>query len=140
MSAFMVEDRTINYVVNWLRREIESFSLLPKKLKELRIDPNEAGWAEKLGQQMFQLNIAAVDSRYGSGQAATFRTLDYRYQVTEPVPLVQVLKSLQCWLYQCCEGGEPASVLYTLFDTDVRVYLMSKIISMLPEYEDAYWG
>jgi hypothetical protein len=89
---------------------------------------------------MFQLNITAVDARYGNGAALEFRKLDYRYEVTEPVPLVQVLKSLHCWLYQCNEGAVPETKLYQLFDDDIRGYLMSKIISLLPEYEEAEWG
>jgi hypothetical protein len=89
---------------------------------------------------MFQLNIKAIDSRYGKGEARQFRPLDYHYQVTEPVPLVQVLKSLQCWLYQCCEGDVPETDLYKLFDNDVQLYLMNEIIDTLPEYRDAYWG
>jgi hypothetical protein len=89
---------------------------------------------------MFQLNIKAVDARYGKGEAAKFRKLNYRYQVTEPVPLVQVVKSLRCWLYQCCEGDVPETELYQLFDDDIRLYLLNKIVTELPEYEEAYWG
>jgi hypothetical protein len=107
---------------------------------ELGFDASEAGWIKHLGQAMFQLNINGVEARYGSGEAAKFRKLDYRYQVTEPVPFVQVLKSLQCWLYQCREGDVPESELYKLFDDDVQPYLMSKIITMLPDYEEAAWG
>ena len=101
---------------------------------------SESGWEEHLGQTMFQLNIAAVDARYGKGEAETFRKLDYRYELDLPVPLVQVLKSLQCWLYQCNEGDVPTTALYGLFDTDVQMYLMSKIIDTLPEYQHAEWG
>jgi hypothetical protein len=140
MSAFMVEDTTINYVVNWLRRNIDQFSLIPHKLKELGFDTSVQGWAEKLGQAMFQLNIKAVNARYGDGEAAEFRKLDYRFEHTEAVSLVQVLKSLRCWLYQCCEGDVPETKLYGLFDTDVRMYLMDKIITALPEYDQAEWG
>jgi hypothetical protein len=89
---------------------------------------------------MFQLNINAVDARYGSGEAMKFRKLDYRYEVIEPVPLVQVLKSLQCWLYQCNEGAVPETALYQLFDNDVQLYLMNEIIDTLPEYQNAVWG
>jgi hypothetical protein len=140
MSAFMVADTTINDVVNWLRREVFCFSLIPHKLTELGFDTGKSGWAERLGYAMFQLNINGVDARYGNGAAPEFRKLDYRYEVTEPVPLVQVLKSLQCWLYQCNEGAVPETELYQLFDDDIRGYLMSKIISLLPEYEEAEWG
>ena len=140
MSAFIVADKTINNVVNWLQREIDHLSLIPDKLQKLGVDTTEDGWAERLGYAMFQLNINAVDARYGNGEAKKFRKLDYRYQVTIPVPLVQVLKSLQCWLYQCSEGAVPETGLYKLFATDIQLYLMSKIIERLPEYQKADWG
>jgi hypothetical protein len=89
---------------------------------------------------MFQLNIKAVDARYGNGEAEKFRKLNYRYQIIMPVPLMQVLKSLQCWLYQCCEGDVPETELYGLFDTDIQMDLMGKIIGILPEYQNAVWG
>jgi hypothetical protein len=56
------------------------------------------------------------------------------------VPLVQVLKSLQCWLYQCNGDDVPKTALYELFDNDVQLYLMTEIIDALPEYQNAYWG
>ncbi len=140
MSAFMVEDRTINYVVNWLRRNVEQFSFIPHRLKELGFDTSVPGWAEKLRQAMFQLNVEAVEARYGMGEAVKFRTLDYRFEHTEAVSLLQVLKSLQCWLYQCNESDVPETTLYGLFDTEIRLYLMDKIITALPEYEEADWG
>jgi hypothetical protein len=140
MSAFMVEDKTINYVVNWLRRQRDELNIIPDKLQKLGIDTSIPGWAEILGHEMFQLNIKAVDARYGEGEAVRFRKLDYRFEQTEAVPLEQVLKSLHCWLYQCSEGDIPETELYKLFDTDVRLYLMSEITTQLPEYEKAYWG
>jgi hypothetical protein len=140
MSAFMVEDTTINYVVNWLRRNIEQFSLIPIKLKGLGFDTSVPGWAEKLGQAMFQLNTEAVNARYGSSEAVRFRKLDYRFEHTDAVSLVQVLKSLQCWLYQCNEGDVPTTALYGLFDNEVQLYLMNEIIDTLPEYQNAIWG
>jgi hypothetical protein len=71
MSAFMVADTTINHIVNWLHRDtdLERFSRLPQKLKELGFDTGKAGWAERLGYALFQLNSIAVDARYGSGAA-----------------------------------------------------------------------
>jgi hypothetical protein len=142
MSAYIVADKTINNVVNWLRRDVDldRFSLIPHKLKELGFDTGEAGWAERLGHTMFQLNVIAVDARYGSGEAVKFRKLNYRYEVIEPVPLVQVLKSLQCWLYQCNERDVPTTALYGLFDNAVQLYLMTEIIDTLPEYQNAVWG
>jgi hypothetical protein len=143
MSAFIVADKPINTIVNWLDRELEEVYgtiIIRQKLMELGVDPSIPGWEEILGHEMFQLNIKAVDARYGEGGAKKFRPLDYHYEVTKPIPMVQVLKSLQCWLYQCNEGNVPETALYTLFDNDVQVYLMTEIIDTLPEYQHAYWG
>jgi hypothetical protein len=143
MSAFIVADKTINNIVNWLDRALEEAYgtiIIRQKLLEQGFDASVAGWAERLGNAMFQLNVIAVEARYGSGEAKKFRPLDYRYEVVEPVPLVQVLKSLQCWLYQCNEGEVPETALHTLFDNDVQMYLMTEIIDTLPEYQNAFWG
>jgi hypothetical protein len=140
MSAFMVEDKTINRVVTWLRDEIKHMYFIPKKLAELGIDTGKPGWEEQLGQAMFQLNIDGVTARYGKGEAESFRPLNYKYSPTYALTAYQVLKSLQCWLYQCTEGEVPETELYKLFDQDIKVYLMSKIIDSLPAYEKAEWG
>jgi hypothetical protein len=140
MSAFIVADKTINHIVNWLRSEKFLCPEIPDKFKALGIDRAVSGWEAKLGRAMFQLNIRAVDARYGSGQAAKIRKRAYRYHVAEVAPLVQVLQSLHCWLYQCDEGVVPATELYRLFATDVQIYLMDTIITNLPEYEKAKWG
>ena len=139
MSAFMVADKTINNIINWLRRDVEQdrFSQILHKLTELGFDTGKSGWAQRLGYAMFQLNIIAVDARYGSDEARKSRPLNYRYEVTDPVPLVQVLKSLKCWLYQCNEKDVPTTALYILFDNDVQLYLMTEIIDTLPEYQNA---
>jgi hypothetical protein len=143
MSAFIVDNKTINSIVNWLDSAVaEAFgtTTIRWKLLELSFDTSKTGWAERLGYAMFQLNVIAVDARYGSGAAKKFQPLDYHYKVTQSVPLVQVLKSLQCWLYQCNEGDLPQTALYGLFDTDVQLYLMTEIIDALPEYQNAFWG
>jgi hypothetical protein len=88
MSAYIVADKTINNVVNWLRRKIDELTVIPPKLKEVGIDTNIPGWEEILGHEMFQLNIKAVDARYGSDEAVTFRKLDYRFEHTDAVSLV----------------------------------------------------
>jgi hypothetical protein len=98
MSAFIVADKTINHIVNWLDRELEEVYgtiIIRQKLLELGFDASIPGWAEILGYEMFQLNIIAVDARYGSGEAKKCRPLNYRYKVTKPIPMPQVLLSLE---------------------------------------------
>ena len=143
MSAYIVADKTINSIVNWLDSALEETYgtiTIRQKLLEQGFDATVAGWVERLRYAMFQLNVVAVDVRYGSGEAKRFRPLDYHYKLTHNVPFVQVLKSLQCWLYQCNEGDVPETALYGLFDNEVQLYLMTEIIDALPEYQNAFWG
>jgi hypothetical protein len=129
MSAFIVADKTINTIVHWVDRALEETYgtiTIRQKLLEQGFDAVLEGWTERLGYAMFQLNVIAVEARYGSGEAKRFRPLDYHFEVPEPVPMAQVLKSLQCWLYQCNEGDVPQTALYGLFDNDVQLYLMTE--------------
>ena len=64
MSAFMVEDKTINSIVNWLDGALAKAYgtiIIRQKLLEQGFDASVTGWAERLGYAMFQLNVIAVD-------------------------------------------------------------------------------
>lgn len=140
MSAFIVEDTTINRVVSWLGSVIRDIYSVREELRKLGIDVNETEWKEDLGRKMFELNIAAVNTRYGEGEAEHFRALNYQYRYEKPCSRFQVLKSLRCWLYQCTEGDVPNEPLYTFFDSTVCRYLMMDIIDRMSEYDRAEWG
>jgi hypothetical protein len=140
MSAFMLADETINCVVYWLFREVTKSHWLKEQVENtLKIETTQPDWEEALGKDMFQLNIDGVNDRYGQGEAKNFRDLDYQYT---PVfgSKIEVLKSLQCWLYQCMEGEVVKKPLYKFFDTVIEHHLMASIIYDLPEYNSAAWG
>jgi hypothetical protein len=140
MSAYMVADETINRVVDWLYWEVTKSQWLKDKLEKASgIDTTSYGWSEALGKAMFVLNIAGVNDRYGEEAAGKFRTRSYHYQPAHG-SVVQVLKSLQCWLYQCTEGEVVKHPLYKFFQDTVEPHLMSSIITDLPEYNAAEWG
>lgn len=136
MSAFVVGDETINRVVGWLNNSDRQF-VLRDILKMAEINPSDEEWREKLGASMFQMNCDAVNARYGEGQAGEFRPLDYKWG-WENSSDVQVLKSLQCWLYQCSEGDIPERPLYREF-RDLERIIACKIVDRLPEYSKAEW-
>jgi hypothetical protein len=139
MSAFMVTDETINRVVTWLAWEVyRNMWLKDNVAKLIAIDLTHGNWEAELGNAMFQLNIDAVNARYGDGEAQHFRKLEYQYRIVS-APKLQVYKSLRCWLYQCCEGDVFKRPLYQAFDTVIIDYLMRQIIADLPEYEEAAW-
>ncbi len=141
MSAFMVEDKTINRVVTWLTREVATnrHFTLDWLAREYGVDLESAGWDETLAQAMFQLNCDGVNARYGKGEAEKFRPLNFTYKPEDYHSLVQVLKSLQCWKYQCSEGDVPETQLYRFFEA-VAHHLALKIVMGLPEYDKAKWG
>src|ERR1700694_2447680 len=117
MSAFMVEDQTINRVVTWLTREVQrSRFTLDWLAREYDVDVSGDQWDEKLARAMFQLNCDGVHARYGEGEAEKFRPLNFTYKPEGDTFLVQVLKSLQCFLYQCSEGDVPHTKLYQFLE------------------------
>lgn len=140
MSAFMVQDNTINRIVTWLTREVSTSHFAVDQLaRKYAIDLVSEKWAEKLANAMFQLNCDGVHARYGEGEAEKFRPLNFTYKAEMCLSLVQVLKSLQCWMYQCCEGDVPDTKLYRFFE-EVEHHLALKIVDCLPEYQKASWG
>jgi hypothetical protein len=140
MSAFMVEDKTINRVVTWIAQEVLRNEWFKDKVeKATGIDTTKTDWEEELGKAMFQLNIDGMNDRYGEGEAKRFRKLNYLYTPAY-CTRIQVLRSMQCWLYQCAEGEVVKNPLYQFFDIVIAPYLMSSIISDLPEYQRAEWG
>lgn len=135
MSAYLVEDRTINTIVNWMYRELQENTYFKEEVEKLGYGLDNL---EKLAQDMFRLNIKSLNQRYGSAEG--FRDLHFIYRVTLPVSNIQVLKSLQCWLYQCMEGNVVRKKLFRFFNEVIKVDLMNSIIYELPEYDKARWG
>ncbi len=87
MSAFIVEDETINKVIaclnsvengpdhaDWITRPLRNIAYIGKLGKTL-------------GEAMFALNVASVEERYGEGSATEFRPLDYQFKdIVSPDP------------------------------------------------------
>jgi hypothetical protein len=139
MSAFMVEDKTINRVVSFVDRQLRKgvWPIIAQRFADAGFVLDE-GFCERLGKAMFSLNIRGVNTRYGDREAQSFRTLTYRYQ-PEWASEIQVYKSLCCWRYQCMEGDIPEDPFYQLMQ-DITHVLADWIISHLPEYDRAVWS
>ena len=102
MSAFMVEDTTINRVVTWLKREVQTSRFtLDWLAREYDVVLTSDQWDEKLARAMFQLNCDGVNARYGKGEAEKFRPLNFTYKPEIYHSLVQVLKSLLVNVLRC---------------------------------------
>ncbi len=138
MSAFLVEDKTINKVVTKLAMDRDG-EWLRRMLKEKGYNLENLAGKQKLGWDMFGLNIRAVNMRYKGGQAEDFRPLNYKYAIECNYSRINALKSLQCWIYQCSEGDCDQSDFYKMFN-DIQLAWCKEIIRAIPEYDKADWG
>jgi hypothetical protein len=140
MSAFVVNDATINKVVSFLAfNQMKSRHYWPTRVLKDHYDLTNDEDAHRLAHDMFELNVIAVDQRYGEGEAADFRPLNFEYRSIMPPPAIVVYKALQCWHYQCSEGDVPERELYQLMDS-IHNDLAHEIIHDMPQYEQAAWG
>jgi len=138
MSAFLVEDKIINKIVTKLALDRDG-SWAQRMLGELGYDLETLKGRKKLGWDMFGLNIRAVNMRYPNGQAEDFRTLDFKVCIDGNYSKVNVLKSLQCWMYQCSEGDCEKSPLFNVMQK-IAYNWACEIVRTMPEYEKAAWG
>ena len=137
MSAFIVEDKTINTIVSFfaLHRNGEWYR---RQLKDIGFDLETQEGKDKLGKAMFNLNIRAVTQRYDGG-AEDFRPLNYSFKLNIHFIRVTALKSLQCWLYQCTEGDSDQTELYKTMEK-LKGEIACDIVRDTKEYEMAKWG
>lgn len=130
MSAFIVEDRTINVIVSALFSPVVPDSESKRRLLAQHEDP------ELLAQTLFAMNVEAVNAR--DGVDANSMPLRIRRTWEQP-SRIQALKSLHCWLYQCAEGKVPNYPLYKQLRTISREMAVT-IVCELPEYDKARWA
>ena len=145
MSAYMVEDKTINKIVAGIEYCVKhgDGSRFPTFQQSYLIafgltNVNRES-LEKLGHILFDMNIESINQRYGEGEAETFRPLDYQYHVEPPPLAVHLYKALQCFTYQCYEGDVPETTIYKTLEEFIRD-LAQHIVYQLPDYNKAPWG
>ena len=119
MSAYIVDDETINKIVAYMYMESLGGRNYIYSLTQLREQGYNLSLEEdciQLAEDMFALNVEAVEQRYGKGQAETFRTLDFKFRFVENEGIIKTIKALNEWLYQCLEGDVPETKLYKEMD------------------------
>jgi len=133
MSAFVVEDSTINKVIEVLRmRDMDGIT----RFYNINLESKEN--RQEFGQRLFDMNCEAVNQRYGENQAQEFRKLDYSYQLEAHTTPLSGLKALRCLMYQCTEGEVPETELYQTMDR-ISGDIAMRIINRMPEYDSLPW-
>lgn len=144
MSAYIVDDSTINRILAGLQYSTvhgDCTRPIPKPWNNVTIEVHNDQAAETLGNLMFQMNIDAIEQRYGEGAAIKFRPLDYTFLPLMPNQQIhQLIKSINNFTYQCAEGNVPeTNPLYKALD-DYVSQLCRHIVARSPEYNRAQWG
>jgi hypothetical protein len=125
MSAYIVGDQTINRIVSHLK--------LNRDLEWLRTEFCEAARATsdaEIGAALFKMNCEAVEARYGVGEAAKFRDLDYQFR-REPASAREVYDEIKTLDYQCSEGDVPETALFKLL-IQLKASVADNIITEAP--------
>jgi len=106
VSAFMVSPTCIARVV---------FALRAAHVEYLQAD------ADLVGMTLVEMNRRALVARYGDNAVDAVEPFRYVEPTdVQPRLLVQVYKSLRCYLYQCSEGDIPDQPLYLQLATMKR--------------------
>ncbi len=154
MSAYIVDPETVNRVV-WF---LESISIsnpysglsVERIREEIAKSLGVVGYGDaffhQLAHEMMALNVEAVKWRYPDladdnlPGPIDFRLDEYRYRPASwRRSLVQVYKSLQCWLYQCSEGDVLERPLFKTM-SKLGAAIAEEIVCSLPEYDEAIWA
>jgi hypothetical protein len=114
MSAYLVQDETINKIVSHLFLNVD-LEWLSREFSE-NIAGVTGDFCQDLGAALFALNITAVEERYGKGQAKRFRELNYQFRL-ETASQLKVYEAITELMYQCAEGVVPSTKLYGLLVT-----------------------
>jgi len=140
MSAFIMEDKTINRILSYMVADDDLKHYLPALGIDLTDDKLVTASATMLGRAMMAMNCAAFNSRYGEGEAE--RELGdnrYNFQSISAPSKFQAASSLRCFLYQCSEGDIPNRLLFKAI-SDYADALAWSIVRDTPEYKNAEWG
>ena len=155
MSAFMMSNETLSMLANLIARYyVNSDSMgfyFPEELREELKDTRFSG--ELIFNKLADLNIKSLSQRYPNDYQEMVGKVEYIpwndiwnrpvWNMEEGVIMIgkwyyQFLKSLRCYLYQCCEGDCYETKLYKALD-QLSLELGYFIATNQPEYELAKW-
>lgn len=143
MSAYIVNDKTINRIVSMLNTA--SFSSGGRTYPDTRyfdgvLQVTNSKECAELGKKLREMNERAIIARYDEKAIADFTGgKEYKYEFVYPPRAIQAYKSLRCFLYQCSEGDVPKEPLFKELDRYAAA-VAEQFVCNLPEYDQADWG
>jgi len=135
MSAFIVDDETINRIVDFVNQ------MEPWDLGNVGLEPfdHDVEIMTAFGKRLYAMNCDAVRQRYEHHDDATFLEMfgPIGYQwATVTTDTMAAYKSLSCLIYQCTEGDVDESQDYAML-IKLRGMWADAIVCDLPAYDAA---
>lgn len=135
MSSFIVSNECMNNIINGLFWTHEAkIWIRPILEKEGYINSEDF---QRLGDDLYNLNARGTGQRYNdNGQLYTI--LKFNWIDNGKVNKWQVLKSIQCLSYQCCERDNNKQPLYKMLEK-IETAWKNYCINQIKEYKEAKW-
>ncbi len=149
MSAYIVEDSTINIIVTAIEMSLYDtgghgagplyiYRELPAPYYKADLEgPKADKFLQALALDLHKMNVDAINERYSHHQKTEYDFSGFK-RVAQ-VSRVQLYKTMQCFLYQCNEGEIDKRELFQALDR-MQATVAAHIVASLPEYEKAKWG
>jgi hypothetical protein len=141
MSAYIVDNETINKIVSYLYANANgpdsSIPWKSTKLFKMGYALTSSPSCAELAQKMFDMNVAAIQARYEGAEEEWYPLPSFKYQFT-PASQIGVITALKSWKYQCTEGEVPDLALYKAM-AEVYCLLCIDFVEQTEEYEAAEW-
>ena len=148
MSSYIVENETINRIVNFISHCADGYTFeggriitadIKWTIEKHNIEAGNDEQRQALGRQLQAMNWAAFCQRYEDGAEWVADERPYEYTYDFPPTLIQAVKAMQCLRYQCTEGNVPDMPLYKALSAIMDSTAML-IVTSSPEYRAAGWG
>ena len=147
MSAWMVNNETISKIANLIDTyKVIGFNGFGFSFPDELIAEFSNKSAKEIFNDLAEMNKESLKQRYPYNYMELVGNIEFIknadiYQLREKGLTYhwQLLKSLQCYLYQCDEGSVSDCKLYKAMEK-LEHYLQNYIISKMPEYNRAVWG
>lgn len=141
MSAYVVDDSTINNIVSILSRKANNSNHFATygALAKLGYNLGQPKDDKRLADDLFNLNVQSVCERYDDDKPENYDfSFGYVPGLFDVPPTIQAIKSISCWMYQSCEGSCYDHPLYKAMEK-LRGDLSYEIVSDMEVYSMAEW-
>lgn len=149
MSCFIMNPESIARIANFIAYHINFGFNFTASLPESfikRVTRRGEARADEVYRLMFEANYEAYNKRYGDARQQQNNLLDQYAAYDNSIHKsagnswkYQMLKSMECWIYQCCDSKEIENSDTFIAVNRMVEALKDNIIHNSPEYIVADW-